>query len=244
MNKNLIPIAIIIAGFLIAGAVIYTNYQNQEGPGGVTSEILSPQDAANKLINFINKNILRGETTASLIEVLEENGLYKVKFNVEDQEVEWQMSKDGKLVFPQVIDLTKTEEAAEETGKAIGNFSISSNEVCKENEKPIIYFFGSQGCPHCKWEHPIIEEVAARFGEEIAFHNNMDSEADENIFQKYSTGGIPTLVLGCKYFRVGSGESTGQEAEEKNLTALICKLTDGKPGGVCSQVQDLINQIK
>lgn len=233
MNK-LIPIAIIIAGLAIAGVFVYTNYSkcpvcSQEEE----KEIISSDQAAEKLLNFVNNNILRGQVEASLIETLEEAGFYKVKFEVEDQEVEWQISRDGRFIFPQVIDLTEVVEPAEETEKEIGNFSVSSDEICRENNKPIIYFFGSEGCPHCVWEHPIVEEVAGKFGDEISFHNNMDSEEDMDVFQKYSTGGIPTVVLGCKYYRVGSGESLGKEKEAEALTSLICKLTDNQPSDVC-----------
>ncbi len=246
LSKNLVPIAIIIAGVLIAGSFIYINYQ--KGPkaptGGTSSEILSAQEAAAKAIDYINKNLLRGKATASLIETLEENGLYKIKFSVGEQEIESYMTRDGKLFFPEGLDLTKVEPVAVEKSSTVGNFSVGSDEVCKENGKPIIYFFGSKSCPHCQWEHPIVEKVAEKFKEEIAFHNNMDSENDMEIFNKYSTGGIPTLVFGCKYYRVGSGEGGGEEEETKNLTALICKLTGNKPADVCNQVQDLVNQIK
>jgi len=71
----------------------------------------------------------------------------------------------------------------------------------------------------------------------------MDSQADMDVFRKYSTGGIPTLVLGCKYYRVGSGERAGEEMESKVLTALICKLTENKLVDICNEVQDLISQI-
>jgi len=108
---------------------------------------------------------------------------------------------------------------------------------------PVIYFFGSKDCPHCTWEHPIVEKVAKDFEEYISFHNNMDSDADRDVFSKYSTGGIPTLVFGCKYYRVGSGEGLSEEGESKALTALICKLTENQPLSVCNLVQDLINQI-
>ena len=73
----------------------------------------------------------------------------------------------------------------------------------------------------------------------------MDSSADSKVFSEYSSqGAIPTLVLGCKYARTGSGESVGESEEAKNLTALFCKLTDNQPSDVCSSVQELINQIK
>ncbi len=107
--------------------------------------------------------------------------------------------------------------------------------------------FGSSSCPHCSWEHPIFEKVMAQFGNLISLHDNMDTQDDMEIFQKYSQvnqGGIPFMALGCRYLRVGSGEGIGQEEEEKVLTALICKLTDNEPEEVCSQVEDLISQVE
>ncbi|MCS7106333.1 MAG: thioredoxin family protein, partial [Candidatus Aenigmarchaeota archaeon] len=125
-----------------------------------------------------------------------------------------------------------------------GDFLVSKDEVCKENGKPIVYFFGISRCPHCIWEHPIINNVTSKFEGYISYHENVDTDKDIDVFQKYSTGGVPTIVLGCKYYRVGSGRRIGEEQEAKVLTALICKLTGNKPNEVCSNVQDLINQVK
>lgn len=244
MNNKLIPIVIILVALIIGGAVIYVNNSKRESPGESGAEVLPSQEVAERTMNFINENILRGQVTASLVEISEENGLYKIKFAIEGQEIESYATTDGKLFFPEGIDLSEVQPAAVGTSYTIGNFSVSEDEVCKEGDKPIVYFFGSESCPYCEWEHPIIEGVAEKFGGQIAFHNNMDSQDDMDVFQKYSTGGIPTLVLGCKYYRVGAGQQAGEEGEAENLTALICKLTDGQPAAVCSQVEDLINQVE
>lgn len=240
-NKILIPIAIVVAGILISGILFYLN--KIKTPSG---EFLSPQEAAQKAIKFINDNKdffnIEG-LDASLINVVEENGIYKFRLKIGENEYDSYVTKNGKLLFVQGIDLTSQPKTQEEKS-TIGNFLASEDEICKENEKPIIYFFGSQGCSHCKWEHPIIEKVAKNFEGYISFHNNMDSKADMDVFRKYSTGGIPALVFGCKYYRVGSGERLGEEKETKILTALICKLTSNQPANFCSGVQDLISQIE
>jgi len=238
MNNKTIPVIIIAVGLLIAGVIIYTNYTRPSAEEEAVEEegkVLSLEEAGQRVISFIDENILQGQTPISLIETLEENGLYKVRFKVEEEEVEWRITKNGELIFPQVIDLTEIEAQAEETGQTVGNFSVSSDEICMEDDKPIIYFFGSDGCPHCSWEHPIIEKVAEKFNGYVSFHNNMNSDADMDVFQKFSTGGVPTLVLGCKYYRIGSGENSGEEQEAKNLTSLICELTNNEPAEICQK---------
>jgi len=242
MNKKLllIPVGLIVAGILIAGAVVYTN---GSCPEEVVENKISSEDAGNKLITFVNDNILAGQATASLVEVVEDGNLYKVSFNVEGQDVEWRISKDGESIYPEVIKIDEFSAPAQEQGVTVGNFSVSEEEVCLEDGKPVVYFFGSESCPHCEWEHPVVQEVMAKFEGHVSFKDNMDNQEDMDVFQRFSTGGVPTTVLGCKYYRVGSGQNQGEETETDNLTALTCMLTGGQPGEVCNEVQDVINQI-
>jgi len=207
--------------------------------------LITAEEATTKVIDFINSSILQGGETASSVETIEESGIYKVKFSVQGEEVEWMVSRDGKLLFPQSIDIDEFTKDSDPGGElTLGNFEITGNEACLEDGKPIVYFFGSESCPHCQWEHPVMQDVAAKFGDTISFHDNMDSENDSDVFTQYSEERyVPATLIGCKYFRVGSGENVGIEENSDNLTALICDLTGGQPGSVCGEVQDLIDQI-
>lgn len=98
-----------------------------------------------------------------------------------------------------------------------------------------------------------MEKVAQKFGTEIDFHENIDSAADTDVFDKYSDinpGYVPFLILGCKYARVGAGETLGKDdaeskkLEEEALTAIICKLTNGKPSSTCASLKDKIAEVK
>jgi len=242
-NKNLIPLFIIAV--LAIGALVYFNpslFTKKQDNQQNNENILSAQEVGDKVIKYVNEYLLQGQATASLIETpIEQGGVYKVSFEIQGQKYDFYATKDARYLFPQVIDLVK--EAEKRASKTIGDFFTSKDELCLDQGKPIIYFFGSQGCPHCRWEHPIVEEVASKFKENIVFHNNMGSQEDVDVFSKYSEGGVPTLVLGCKYYRTGSGERLGKEQESKILTALICKLTKNQPVDVCNKVQDLIDKI-
>jgi hypothetical protein len=111
-------------------------------------------------------------------------------------------------------------------GPGTGGFEETVDEVCTEDGKPIIYFFASKGCSHCAWEKPIIRSVVAEFGDYISFHENIDSNEDDEILTRYSRGGVPLIVIGCKFARNGSGENIGELAERQVLRNLICQIVD------------------
>jgi len=199
---------------------------------------LTAEQVEEKILGYIREKIgLEVSLTAT---TTFQNGVYKLSLKVQGTDIVSYATKDGDVLFPEAIVLeeesTEPSENGGEEGAIPGNFSASGDEVCLEDGKPIIYFFGSEGCGYCKWEHPVIEAVASKFSDYISFHNNMDSNEDMDVFSKYSTGGVPTLVFGCKYYRVGAGVQSGEEQETKDLTALICKLTGNQPANVCEEI--------
>ncbi len=238
-----ISLAIVLAVFAAASSLACT--------GMATSKELSADEISNKTIEFLNTYLVQPSVTSSFVSIEDVGSLYRVTTLIENQEVPVYVSGDRKYIFlPRgTIDVAEFEAATTTTATqeqpqiTVGSFNVVDIPVCEENGKPIIYFFGSSGCPHCRWEHPIIEEVAEQFDDYISFHNNMDGDEDLDVFYTYSTGGVPTTVLGCKYFRQGSGESLGEDMEKEALTAIICKLTGNQPDDVCSPLADVIEEI-
>jgi len=115
--------------------------------------------------------------------------------------------------------------------------------------RPAAYFFSTTWCPHCAWERPVFMNVTAKFA---GYIDVIKTEIDISqpptemaVFNHYSPqGSIPVIVIGGKYFRVGSGESIGQDAETNVLTALLCKAA-GDPIADCSspEVSALENSL-
>ena len=127
--------AIVIVAFLIGGAAVYFLGL---GTGRIPGK-LSPQQAADKTINYINQNM---GVTASLVNVTEENGLYKIKLKVSDNEYDSYVSKNGKLFFVNPpIDLEPTPTA---TPQASGN---PTGEV-EKRDKPDVKLFVMSYCPY------------------------------------------------------------------------------------------------
>lgn len=217
----------IILAILLVTAVVW----GIQGLGLKSIRKISAEEAANKVLTYINDALLQNRATANLVGVTEdkEKGLYKLNLKIGSQELESYVSFDGKTFYPEAFSLdTATTTAPEKIkgGETVdGDFiKLADQEICKENGKPIIYFFGSPTCPHCHWEYPIIKETVSKFGDKVSFHDNMNEITDKEVFAKYSDGGVPTIVLGCRYYRMGSGEGIGAEKETEVLTKLIQEL--------------------
>ena len=132
-TKNLIPIAIIIAGIIIAGVLFYLE---QEKSTEEISENPSPQETAEKTIDYINENMLQEGTTASLISVVEENGVYKFRLKIAEKEYDSYVTKDGELLFTEGINMKKSSEQGE----------INSEEISK-TDSPDVKLFVMSYCP-------------------------------------------------------------------------------------------------
>ncbi len=207
-------------------------------------EGLPPEVAGDKAVSFIAKHAVSPGVEVSLVAVTELNtgNLYRLTINLSTPEAsetrELYISKDGRWLFPGSINLSRY---------TIGDFLVTGDAPCVEDGTPIVYFFGSEGCSACRWEHPVLTEVAAQFEGHIVFQDYMGGVAgDRAVFERYSPDGtIPTMVLGCTYYRIGAGIPLGEEQEARILTALICTLTNNEPEAVCHEpaIQALVAQV-
>ncbi len=113
-------------------------------------------------------------------------------------------------------------------------YEASEEEVCMEDGKPIIRMFSTTWCPHCEWIKDTFDKVAKEYVDEgkiVAHHWELDigddtltdvsetvvPESETAIFSQFNpTGGVPTFIFGCKYYRIGNGyEATGDLASEE-----------------------------
>jgi hypothetical protein len=133
-KKFLVPGAIGLAVIVIAAAGFYFIKGK--------AKVLSAQDAANEAIDYINNYMLQQGYTATLGNVTEENGLYKVEFDISGNKYTSYVSKDGKYFFPTGYDLTNSAgSTTEETG----------SETATETEKsdnPDLKLFVMSYCPY------------------------------------------------------------------------------------------------
>lgn len=136
--KNLFPIYIIVAAVIIGGAVLYSGNQETGGSKALQGTV-SAEEAASTALAYINKNILTGDSPATLGEVSEENGVYKFKLTVGGQDYDSFITKDAKLLFTSGINLEETPDVPQ-------NGATTGGEAPK-SDRPDVKLFVMSYCP-------------------------------------------------------------------------------------------------
>lgn len=216
-RKNLIPVAIVVAALIIVAGWIYFNQEQKKEI--ISGNVLLPQEVASKAIKYINEKILQGQATASLTEAVEENGLYKIKFRIEDREIESYATKDGKLFFPSVLKLDEgiTEGETKTTGE------IPKTDV------PDVKLFVMSFCPYGNQA----EELMMPVDELLA--GKADIKLHYVIYSNYGGGG-PNFCLdeenqycsmhGIQELNQGARELCVQKYQKEKLWDFVKKINE------------------
>jgi len=158
LNKYSMPIAIVTAGLIIAGAVIFVNLKGQESSLASTSQKATlAQQIGEKALNYVNENLLGGGMTASLIEAIEDEGFVKIKLKVGNNEIDTYATLDGKYFFPQAFNMEEESTASEE-----GTPEAPEGKTCEELKKtdtPILEAFIVSKCPFGTQMQRILLEI-------------------------------------------------------------------------------------
>jgi glutaredoxin len=173
MQKNLIVtlILVVIAVVFIGGGIFYmSKNKNSAGMLASVSGAISSQQAGDKAIDFINKNLLQEGVTASLKEIKEESGLFKaiIKINQKDgeQDANIYVSRDGKFLFVQPpIEMKEIEKKLTETPKT---------------EKPDVKLFVMSFCPYGNQAEDLIKPVLNLLKDNIDVKLNYIVSKDSN----------------------------------------------------------------
>jgi glutaredoxin len=150
INKNLIVVIIVIIA-IIAIAFLY-----QKGQFKGIGQNASSRQVAEKAIEYINKNILAGGGTASLVGVSEVNGVLKISLKIGEQSYDSYITKDGKLLFPESYDL---EEKTQATTTGESQQTKKTCEDLKKGDAPSLEAFVVSQCPYGLQMQRILNEI-------------------------------------------------------------------------------------
>jgi len=100
---------------------------------------LTAQQAGEKAVAYIKDNM---KLEASLVSAGEESGMYKIRIKIKDQEFDSYVTKDGRLLFPNAIDLEQ--KISQPTPQPTKKLSCAD---IKKSEQPLLEAFVVSKCP-------------------------------------------------------------------------------------------------
>ncbi len=102
VDKNTIYVSVTVIAIIAAAVLIF------ERPSFLG---LSNEAIAKKAIDYINNQGL-SQTPASFVSASSDSGVVKIKIKIGANEFDSYVTRNGKLLFPQAFDMTKTKTAS------------------------------------------------------------------------------------------------------------------------------------
>lgn len=154
--KNPVSVAVIIAGIILAGAVVFASIRFTSKKQDIT--IIPPDKIGPKIVDFINQKLLRGRATASLVGVKKESGVYKITIKIQNNEIDTYATLDGKFLYPDAIDVEKVMAQADENNENTPPAKKTCDDI-KKADKPLMEAFVVSQCPFGLQMERILAEI-------------------------------------------------------------------------------------
>jgi protein-disulfide isomerase len=188
-------------------------------PQGFGGSLLSPSQAAAKAIDSINTNLLPSGVEATLVNITEQNGVYSMFIQVNNDTGQVYVSKDGKTMFLGAVDLTKAPETTETQAEQTQT-TPTPTEVTK-SAKPVVQLFVMSYCPYGTQMEKGMLPVVELLGSKIDFSVK---------FVYYAMHGKTELDEQLKQYCIE------KEFNSKYLSYLSCFLEDGNTSRCITKV--------
>ena len=163
-SSKITPIVLVVA-LIIIGFISFSPSAKKD---------VGKEKAATISEEFINEYLMEPGSKASIVNVTEEYGLYKIEVDITSSVVDSYLSKDGKLFFPQALNIA---EINGEEAPANNTASAPVAEVTNKNDKPVVELFVMSHCPYgTQMEKGIIPVIKA-LGDSVDFQLKFNSYA-------------------------------------------------------------------
>jgi len=139
-KKNISLLIMVIISVFVVSAVFFVNVLVRPEINLTEEEIRQKSERA---IDFVNENLIQEGSAASLIDSFQENDLIIMEVEVEGNQFESYLSKDGKVFFPEgmkIDDYLFSDQQEEDD-------SMKSFIECLVEEGMVVY--ASYTCPAC-----------------------------------------------------------------------------------------------
>lgn len=180
-NKQNVLAVIVILVIVVAAILLAVFYNKKD------YKEISVDDAVSKTENFVNSYLMPSGSKATITETSEEYDLYKMKIDIgSESPVESYVTKDGKLFFPQAIQIDQEAPAT----TATNNTSAPAATVSVKSDKPVVELFVMSYCPYGtqieKGMLPVLETLGNKIDFTLKFVDyamHEKKEIDENLVQ-------------------------------------------------------------
>lgn len=181
-------------------------------PGDSSSEF-SLAEAEAKSLEFINNVLLAGDSTASITEISEERGLFRVELEIEGYPYTSYITKDLSLFFTEGLDIAEYTQLAQgaEGDSAVVEETVVPEEIgdfldCLQEAQLVIY-----GADWCGYTQQVVDLFG---GYQAAAPVYVECTQEEDICREAEVVGYPTIkVAGQAYTGerslAGFAEATG-----------------------------------
>lgn len=177
--------------------------------------VLNIEDAKAKVLDYVNTNVMQQGQTASIKDMVEENGLYKMTLVMgPNQEIVAHMTMDGKNLFPQAINLDQHKD----TTAAAANKKQATVADIPKTDKPSIELFVMSQCPYGTQMEKGLLPVLETLGDKVDFQLK---------FCDYSMHGPVELDEQLNQYCIQKNEP------EKITDYLRCYLSEADNGPAC-----------
>ncbi len=143
---------------------------------------MSPEEVKVNMESFINENLLQAGMKAEIKKVVSENGIYKIAISLNDgqQEVESYATKDGKLFFPEAINIDEIKKKIQEMKNQQQAAAQKANMEIPKNDKPTVDLYTMSFCPFGNKAEDTLKPVYDLLKNKVNFnfHYIVNSEGD------------------------------------------------------------------
>lgn len=206
-TKIVLPIILVVVLAIIG-------YATFNKPSTTSGKNLSPEEAKVKTEEFINTYLMAQGSKATIEEITEELGLYKLKVNIGGENtVDSYIDKGLNIFFPQAFVVADMENGGTGTGDGSTNGATTPITEAPKNDKPVVEVFVMSHCPYGTQIEKGILPVAKALGNKIDFQIK---------FVDYAMHGEVELKEQLAQYCID------KEQEAKLIPYLDCFLVDGQ----------------
>jgi hypothetical protein len=191
-KKTLITVGVIVIVLIVLGLIISltASKDSTKASSVKPGKTISAEEAKAKAEDFVNKYLMQSGSKATIKDITTEYGLYKLSIDITSDVVESYITKDGKLFFPQALNIAEISAAKNTAATGDSAASTPSATVTKKSDKPVVELFVMSYCPYGtqmeKGILPAVKALGNKIDFELKFCNysmHGDKELAENLTQ-------------------------------------------------------------